>query len=151
LLEAVILLPEKLFYNTGAPGAVLVFNKNKPEERKNKILFINASELYEQHPEVRKLNRLGDEHINKIVEAYKEFKEVEGFSRIVDIEEIKENDYNLNVSLYVYPEEEMEEIDVAKEWEELERINLELGKIEEKLEGYLRELGYFGQDKRNGS
>ena len=149
LLEAVILLPEKLFYNTGAPGAVLVFNKNKPEERKNKILFINASELYEQHPEVRKLNRLGDEHINKIVEAYRSFKEVEGFSRIVDIEEIKENDYNLNVSLYVYPEEEMEEIDVAKEWKELKRINMELGKIEEKIEGYLHELGYLKRHGKN--
>ena len=149
LLEAVILLPEKLFYNTGAPGAVLVFNKNKPEERKNKILFINASELYEQHPEVRKLNRLGDEHINKIVEAYRGFKEVEGFSRIVDIEETKENDYNLNVSLYVYPEEEMEEIDVAKEWEELKRINMELGKIEKNIEGYLHDLGYLKKYGKN--
>jgi len=147
LLEAVILLPEKLFYNTGAPGAVLVFNKNKPEERKNKILFINASELYEQHPEVRKLNRLGDEHINKIVEAYKEFKEVEGFSRIVDIEEIKENDYNLNVSLYVYPEEEMEEIDVAKEWEALEKIEKEFEEVKRKLECYLNELGYIEDRK----
>ena len=57
----------------------------------------------------------------------------------MDIEEIKENDYNLNVSLYVYPEEEMEEIDVAKEWEELKRIDMEFGKIEKKLEGYLKE------------
>jgi len=147
LLEAVILLPEKLFYNTGAPGAVLVFNKNKPEERKNKILFINASELYEQHPEVRKLNRLGEEHINKIVEAYREFKEIEGFSRIVDIEEIKENDYNLNVSLYVYPEEEMEEIDVAKEWEALEKIEKEFEEVKRKLECYLNELGYIEDRK----
>ena len=121
-----------------------MFNKNKPEERKNKILFINASELYEQHPEVRKLNRLGDEHINKIVEAYREFKEIEGFSRIMDIEEIKENDYNLNVSLYVYPEEEMEEIDVAEEWKNLQKINNSLQEIEKNIKGYLEELGYGG-------
>jgi len=142
LLEAVILLPEKLFYNTGAPGAVLVFNKNKPEERKNKILFINASELYEQHPEVRKLNRLGDEHINKIVEAYREFKEIEGFSRIVDMEEIKENDYNLNVTLYVYPMEEEEEIDITAEWRALQEVSRSLREVEKKIEDFLKELDY---------
>jgi len=94
---------------------------------------------------VRKLNRLGDEHINKIVEAYREFKEIEGFSRIVGIEEIKENDYNLNVSLYVYPEEEMEEIDIPAEWQTIQDINRELKVIETKIEGYLKELGY-GED-----
>ena len=54
----VILLPEKLFYNTGAPGAIIIFNLHKPAERKGKVLFINASKEAEQHPEVRKLNRL---------------------------------------------------------------------------------------------
>lgn len=53
LMECVILLPEKLFYNTGAPGAILIFNKNKPKERKDKVLFINASQEYEQHPDVQ--------------------------------------------------------------------------------------------------
>jgi len=89
LIEAVILLPEKLFYNTGAPGAVIILNRNKPKSRKGKILFINASNEYEQHPNVRKLNRLGDEHIEKIVKAYKEFRDPDGFSRVVEIEKIK--------------------------------------------------------------
>ncbi len=71
-----------------------------------------------------------------MVEAYKEFKNEEGFSKVVDIEKIKENDYNLNVTLYVFPEEETEEIDVAKEWEELKRIEKEIFVIEEKIEGY---------------
>lgn len=140
LLEAVILLPEKLFYNTGAPGAILILKKNKPEERKGKVLFINASREYEQHPEVRKLNRLGDEHIEKISKAYQEFKEIEGFSRIVDIEKIRENDYNLNVTLYVFPEEEREEIDVEKEWEEIKLIEKELSDVEKRIEEYLKEL-----------
>jgi len=78
LLEAVLLLPEKLFYNTGAPGAILVFRKNKPEERKGRVLFINACQEFEPHPTVRKLNRLGDTHIHKIVETYREFREGEG-------------------------------------------------------------------------
>jgi type I restriction enzyme M protein len=140
LIEAVILLPEKLFYNTGAPGAIIILNKNKQKKRKETILFINASKEYEQHPEVRKLNRLGDEHINKIVKAYREFTDVDGFSRIVEHEKIKENDYNLNVTLYVFPEEETEEIDIAKEWEETHKIEKELREIEEKIEGYLLEL-----------
>ena len=138
LIESVILLPEKLFYNTGAPGAIIIFNKNKSEERKNKVLFINASQEYEQHPEVRKLNRLGDEHIEKIAEAYQEFREIEGFSRIVSPDEIKENDFNLNVTLYVFPIEEIEEIDVDKEWEELKEIEKNIKKVEEKIEEFLK-------------
>jgi type I restriction enzyme M protein len=140
LVEAVILLPEKLFYNTGAPGAIIILNKNKPGDHKDKVLFINASQEYEQHPDVRKLNRLGDEHIQKIVTAYKEFKDIDGFSRAVSLEEIKENDYNLNVTLYVFPEEEVEEIDIVKEWEELRHLESELADVEERIEQYLKEL-----------
>jgi len=142
LIECVILLPEKLFYNTGAPGAILIFNKNKPKERKNKVLFINASEEYEQHPDVRKLNRLGEDNISKIIEAYKEFKNGDGFSRVVSLDEIKENDYNLNVTLYVFPIEETEEIDVGKEWDELQDVESSLKENEEKIENYLKELEY---------
>jgi type I restriction enzyme M protein len=140
LIEAVILLPEKLFYNTGAPGAIIIFNKNKSKERKGKVFFINANKEYQQHPEVRKLNRLGDENIKKIAEAFKEFRNEDGFSKPVEIEKIKENDYNLNVTLYVFPEEETEEIDVAKEWEELRKLEGELVEVEKRIEGYLREL-----------
>ena len=131
----------KIRYNTGAPGAVIILNRNKPKPRKGKILFINASNEYEQHPNVRKLNRLGDEHIEKIVKAYKEFRDSDGFSRVVEIEKIKENDYNLNVTLYVFPEEEVEEIDVAKEWEEVLDIDEQIKNVTEKIEGYLKELG----------
>jgi type I restriction enzyme M protein len=140
LIECVILLPEKLFYNTGAPGAVMILKKTKPQERKDKILFINASQMYRQHSEVRKLNQLADEHIEKIVQAYAEFKDSEGFSRAVSVDEIKENDFNLNVTLYAFPVEETEEIDVAKEWKELRVLEGELAKVEEKIEGYLKEL-----------
>lgn len=141
LIDCVILLPEKLFYNTGAPGAIMILRKNKPEERKGKLLFINASEECEQHPDVRKLNRLGDGHIERIADAYKEYREIKGFSRIVPLSEIKENDYNLNVTLYVFPEEEIEDIDLAKAWEELYKIEDELGTVEAKISGYLKEVG----------
>jgi len=65
LLEAVILLPEKLFYNTQAAGIILVLNKEKPAERKGKVIFINAGELYIKHPEIRKLNQLSEEEHSK--------------------------------------------------------------------------------------
>lgn len=141
LIEAVILLPEKLFYNTGAPGAVMILNKNKLKKRKEKILFINASTESERHPEIRKLNRLGAEHINKIATIYREFKDIDGFSKVIEPQQIKENDYNLNVTLYVFPEEKVEEIDIAKEWKELSQIEQKLDDVSVKLEGYLREIG----------
>ncbi len=142
LIEAIILLPEKLFYNTSAPGIIIIMNKQKPEERKGKILFINASSEFEKHPEVRKLNILTKNNIDKIVQTYRDFKEINGFSKVVGLEEIKQNDYNLNVTLYVFPEEEIEEIDIKKEWEDLKEIEREIETVEESISSYIKELNY---------
>lgn len=139
-IECVILTPEKLFYNAGAPAAIIIFNKNKPEERKNKILFINASNEYIQHPSVRRLNSLSEENIAKVAEVYRKFMEVPGFSRIVDVKEVVANDYNLNVTLYIMPIEEAEKIDVAREFEEIKRLEKERAEIMEKLENYITEI-----------
>ncbi len=138
IIESVILLPEKLFYNTGAPGAIIIFNKNK--RHKNGVLFINASSEYEQHPDVRKLNRLSLINIKKLVDTYKGWKEETGFSRIVPLDEIRKNEYNLNVSLYVYPEEKTEVIDVMKEWDDLKAIEREECEVDKKIEGFLKEI-----------
>jgi len=138
LIEAVILLPEKLFYNTGAPGIILILNKSKLEERKGKILFINASQEYEGHPEIRRLNVLAEKNIGRIVEAYRRFEDVEGFSKVVSLDEIRKNDYNLNVTLYVYPKEEEEEIDLTKELEEFEKIDVEEKEAIRKAIEYVR-------------
>lgn len=137
--EAVILLPEKLFYNTGAPGLIIIFNKNKPPERKDKILLINASKEYVPG---KPQNSLGKENIKKIVEVYNAFKEVKKFSTIVTKEEIEETDYNLSPSRFVsvYEEETYRPIEeIKKEIKKLqeERIEIEkriwkiLGKIED--------------------
>jgi len=139
-VEAVILLPEKLFYNTQAPGVIIVFNKNKPPERKGKILFINASNEYKPHPEIRRLNILGDDNINKITKTYREFTEVPGFSKIVPIEEVRKYDYNLNVTLYVTPLGEEEIIDLVSEWEELERIEQERQELMNKINHIMSEI-----------
>ncbi|MFP3131543.1 MAG: N-6 DNA methylase [Nitrososphaeria archaeon] len=140
LLEAVILLPEKLFYNTQAAGIILVFNKEKPAERKGKVIFINASELYIKHPEIRKLNQLSEDNIAKIVEMYKDFKDFKNYARVVSLDEIEKNSYNLNVSLYVQKDNEIEKIDIFKEFEELKSLEEERQSIMEKLESYLEEV-----------
>ncbi|MEM1668252.1 MAG: class I SAM-dependent DNA methyltransferase [Thermofilaceae archaeon] len=140
LVEAVILLPEKLFYNTSAPGVIIVFNKSKRPERSRKILFINASQLYEKHPEVRKLNKLGDQHIAKIVEIYRTYREEQGLSRIVSLEEIKNNDYNLNATLYVTPVEEEERVNIAEEWRELKKLEEETREILAKIDAWITEI-----------
>jgi type I restriction enzyme M protein len=140
LVECVVLLPEKLFYNTGAPGAIIIFNKHKPAERKGKVLFVNASKEFEQHPEVRKLNRLGDNNIKKVVDAYKSFSEEKGFSRVVSLKEIEQNDYNLNVTLYVMHDEEGEGIDIAREFVELKELERQRQEVAGKLEQYITEL-----------
>lgn len=141
LVECVILLPDKLFYNTGAPGAIIIFNLHKPKERKGKVLFINASKEAEQHPEVRKLNRLSEANIKKIADAYKSFSEEKGFSQAVTVEKIeKENDSNLNVTLYVMQDEEGEEVDIAKEYSELKVIEAQKREIDEKLGEYVSKI-----------
>ncbi len=140
LVEAVVLLPESLFYNTQAPGIIIIFNKQKPPERKGKILFINASQLYEKHPEVRKLNRLGEQHIQKIVEIYREFKEELGLSRVATFKEVRDNNYNLNVTLYVTPFTEAEEIDLEKELEELLEIEKQAEEVRAKALQYIKQV-----------
>jgi len=140
LVEAVILLPEKLFYNTNAPGVIIVFNKNKPPERKGKILFINASNEYEPHPEVRRLNRLGKQHIEKVVKAYREFRDIEGFAKVVSLEDVKANDYNLNVTLYVTSLIETEEIDLEKELQELLELEKQAEEAMKKTLYYVQQV-----------
>jgi type I restriction enzyme M protein len=140
LVEAVILLPEKLFYNTQAPGAILVLNKSKPQERRGKILFINASNEYKPHPEVRRLNMLGKDNIDKITKVYREFAEVPGFSKVVPIEEVRKYDYNLNVTLYVTPIEGEESINLVSEWEELKRIEQERQELMNKVNHIMNEI-----------
>lgn len=148
LVECVILLPGKLFYNTGAPGAIIIFNNNKPESRKNKILFINASNEVIPHPSIRRLNSLSKENIARIVESYQKFGRVEGFSKPIEMKDIVDNDYNLNVTLYIMPIEKAEEIDLAKELSELKELEKEKRETTSKLEKYVSDIAqaYGGED-----
>ena len=142
LVECVISLPEKLFYNTGAPGAILVFNKNKNSNRKGRILFINASKEFGKHREVRKLNQLHPENIRKIVNAFETFQEKEGFSSIKSKEEVLKQNGNLNVTLYVSLISNEEQIDIREVLSEISEADVQLNNVDEQLNSYLKELGY---------
>ncbi|MEN0045677.1 MAG: type I restriction-modification system subunit M [Bacteroidota bacterium] len=109
IVEAVIALPPSLFYGTSIPACVLVINKNKPDELRNKILFINADAEY---GEGKAQNFLRPEDIEKIDTAFTEKREILKYSRLVDLEEIERNDYNLNIRRYVdnTPEPEPEDV-----------------------------------------
>lgn len=104
LLEAVIGLPTNLFFGTGIPAAIMVLNKNKPEERRGKVLFINADLEFQ---EGKNQNKLRPSDIDHIVKNFKEFKtenlyrhEEKHFSRVIEIREIEENEFNLNIRRY---------------------------------------------------
>lgn len=97
LLEAVIGLPAMLFYVTGIPVALLIINKNKPQKRKDKVLFINGELEFAPNKNRNKLRRKDIQHILKI---YKDFKDEKRYSKVVSIDEIRKNDYNLNIRRY---------------------------------------------------
>ena len=138
LIEAVIGLPAALFYGTGIPAAILIINKDKPAERKGKIFFVHAAEEYEQ---LKKQNKLRDRDLEKITRAVKEYADVDKYCRAVDVSEIAENDYNLNISRYIDTAPEEEEIDVKAAVKELHEIEKQRKVVEEKMNKYLAELG----------
>lgn len=138
-IEAVIGLTSRLFYNTGSPATILIINKNKPEERKDKILFIDASDEFE---EGKKQDFMREGNIKKIVEAFDKYENIEKFASVVDKSKIKENDYNLNISLYVDTSEEEEKIDVSEKYVELLNLRKEREESFEKMQKDLEVLGY---------
>ena len=137
LIEAVIALPSKLFYGTSIPAAILILNKNKPDERKSKVLIIDAEKDFS---EGKNQNALRVQDIQKIVRAYDNYKDLEKYARIVPLKEIEENDYNLNVRRYVENGEKEEEIDVKAVRKELEVLERERVATEARLEKYLSQI-----------
>jgi len=132
-------MPSKLFYGVGIPVCILIFNKDKPENKKNKILFIDAEKDY---AEGKNQNSLRKKDIDKIVSAYDDNKDVEKYARIVELKEIEENDFNLNVRRYIENGEEEEEIDVSEVWRELQVLEKEREQVDKEVERYLKELKY---------
>lgn len=134
-LDAVIGLPANIFYGTSIPTTILVFKKN----RKTKdILFIDASSEFEK---IKNQNRLKPENIEKIIETYKKREDVDKYAHVASAEEIRSNDYNLNIPRYVDTFEQEEEIDLAEVKRLIEKDKLEIAELEAKIAEQLKILG----------
>jgi len=136
LLDTVIGLPEKLFYGTGIPAAILLFKKTKAD---NKVLFIDASRAFQSG---KNQNFLRQEDIQQIITTYQARESVDKYAYLASFDEIKENDFNLNIPRYVDTFEEEEEIDLLAVRKEREVLKSQLAELEIEMDKYLEELGY---------
>ena len=134
-LDAVIGLPENLFYGTSIPTSVLVFKKCR--EMPESVLFIDASNDFEK---IKTQNYLQEEHIAKIYDTYKDRTDLEKYSRNVSLEEIKENDYNLNIPRYIDTFEAEETVDIALVAKDLHSLEEQINLCDKELEGFCAEL-----------
>lgn len=133
-LDAVVGLPENLFFGTGIPACILIFKKNKVD---NNVVFIDASKEYDKG---KNQNVLRDEDIKKILEAYNNRKEIEKYCHISSFDEIKENDFNLNIPRYIDNFEKEEYVDLKSVRNEILEIESQLVIIKENFNQYLNEL-----------
>jgi type I restriction enzyme M protein len=135
-LDTIIGLPANVFFGTSIPTVILVFKKQR--ENPDNILFIDASQDYEKG---KNQNLLREEDVDKIIEHYRGRKETEKYSHVASMDEIKENDYNLNIPRYVDTFEEEEPIDISEVQRKLKELDAEMLEVDKELNVYLRELG----------
>ena len=135
-VDAIIGLPANIFYGTSIPTCIIVMKKCRKED--DNILFIDASKEFEK---VKTQNKLREEHIRKIVETYRDRKEIEKYSHCATLQEIADNDYNLNIPRYVDTFEEEEPIDIKAVMAEIKELEAKRADLDKEIEGYLRELG----------
>jgi type I restriction enzyme M protein len=144
LVESVLLLPENLFYNTTAPGIVMVINKRK--RKKGEIMLINASKLFSKG---RPKNFLEEKHIDQIARTYHGWQAEEAVSAVISKADAAKNDYNLSPSRYVSTGGETEvlpldEAVVLLQEAEEERAEEERAEADRELEKVLGKLGFKG-------
>jgi type I restriction enzyme M protein len=141
LVEAVIGLPANLFQNNSIPSAILLLNADKPEARRGHVQFVHADdEAF--YKELSNQNELTEDGIDHMVRNVKEWTTEERVSRVVPLDEIRENDFNLNIALYVDTTEPEEPIDVAEELTKLRQLQQERSTIEARLNEYMEALNY---------
>lgn len=136
VLDAVIGLPPNLFFGTGIPACILVLKKCR--KHPNDILFIDASAYFEK---VKTQNYLKDEDINRIMDAYGRREDINKFAHVASLDEIRENDFNLNIPRYVDTFEEEEKIDLDAVSAELNQIETQMGDVDSRIADYCRQLG----------
>lgn len=135
LLEAVIGLPANLFFGTGIPAAILLFNKGKAH---GDVLFIDASREFQN---AKNQNVLTEAHLGKIVKAYRAFQTVEKYAYRATPQELADNEFNLNIPRYVDTFEAEEEIDLKAVKKEIAGLEKQLVTVRAKMDGYLKDLG----------
>ncbi|AEB28579.1 type I restriction-modification system subunit M [Francisella hispaniensis] len=135
LLDAVIGLPSNLFFGTSIPACIMVFKKQKDS---NDVLFIDASNEFEKG---KNQNKLTDDNIKKIFDTYKSRESLEKYSHVAKLDEIKENDYNLNIPRYVDTFEEEEPVDIEATKQTIAELEAKREALKTKMAEYLKELG----------
>jgi len=145
LIESIVGLPAALFYNTGIPASIWIINKSKAAHLKNKVVIIDASNEYK---EGKNQNELLETNINKIVSTYDHFVTTnledipnEKYARIVDLEEISGNDYNLNISRYIDTSEAETEVDLFLVKNTILKLEAKEKEIDKRLSSFLIEMG----------
>jgi len=134
-LDAVIGLPANIFYGTSIPTCILVFKKCR--EQDDNILFIDASQYFEK---AKNQNHLREEDIERIITTYRSRETVDKYSYVATIDEIRENDYNLNIPRYVDTFEEEEPVDLDAVSKELKALEEDMKHTDEKIADYCRQL-----------
>ena len=143
LIEGVILLPENLFYNTTAPGIILLLNCSKPEERKAQILLINLSKYFiNEKPK----NVLTDEGIDAAAEVYQAWESSEKLSTVITLEDARKTDYNLSPSQFVDVEDKVEHRPISEILADLTETHIAREKADKALEDVLIRLGLNRED-----
>ena len=146
LIEGVILLPDNLFYNTSAPGIILVLNRNKPEERKEQILLINLSQYFEKG---KPKNILTDGGIDAATEVYQAWESREKLSNVITLEDAQKTDYNLSPSQFVDVGDKVEHRPVHDILSDLTEARITREKADKALEDMLARLGLNGRNQNN--
>ena len=137
LLKAVIGLPPNLFYGTGIPATILIFDKNKGKNRD--VLFIDASRQFKNG---KNQNSLTAKDVEIIYDAFSKYETIDKYSYLSTLEEIEENDYNLNIPRYVDTYEEEELVDISATQDEIKVLKQRITEVENKMDNYLIELGF---------
>ena len=135
-IDAIIGLPANIFYGTSIPTCIIVVKKCRKDD--DNILFIDASKEFEK---IKTQNKLRQEHIKKIVDTYRERKEIEKYSHLATLQEVADNDYNLNIPRYVDTFEEEEPIDIHAVMKEIKDLEAKRADLDKQIDVYLKELG----------
>lgn len=134
LLEAVIGLPANLFFGTGIPAAILIFNKGKTH---GDVIFIDASREYQ---EAKNQHVMTDEHLAKIVKTYQTFESVDKYAYRATSQKIADNNFNLNIPRFVNTFEEEDQVDLEKVKQDISILESRLTEVRAKMKSYMKEL-----------